>query len=121
MNWKLIKDKYPKAYSFLTKNGSYSIHSNGLFEWVEEYSYLYPLRDLYDFFDENGIIIGIEFSPGNKVLPSDIIIFYYDFWIDGIPAFESKGYFNARIEAEEAAFLKGFEVLENKLEKNEKI
>lgn len=115
LQWALIKEKYPKAYTLLTKDGAYSIHEDGLFEWVEEYSYLYPLRDLYDFFDENEIIIGIMWTPGGNVLPSEYMVFAYDFCIDGLPAFESKGYYKTRTEAEEQAFLKAFEILEDKL------
>ena len=96
MNWNEIKEKYPKAFENLFESGMY--HFDG-----------HP-RDLYDFFDERGIYV-------------DVRPFYYDqlFFITGILTFVTDVAIDwtekadTRTEAEEKAFEKAFEILENKL------
>lgn len=63
-------------------------------------------RDLYDFFDENGITILLtcEFDFGFEILEHR-----YESII------EVKKWYNSRKEAESAAFIRAFEILEQKL------
>lgn len=110
MNWNLIKEKYPKVADKLIKHYQIDDSLIGYRYFMEDYL----RRNLYDFFDGEGIIIEIGFSPGNKVLPGDTV-FYYDFCIDDFPVAESKDYYKTRTEAEEQSFLKAFEILEEKL------
>ena len=111
MNWKEIKEKYPKAYGLLTKNGEYSIQSGCLFLWVEHIAYHYELRDLYDFFDEQGIYISIKIG-------SDFRHFDYSIHLKNIWKADSHGDSirkTTRTEAETEAFTKAFEILEDSI------
>ena len=89
MNWNKIKEKYPKSEALIDK----CIRTD---------------RDLYDFFDEQGIYIGIGVPlPGQ------------DFWDAKITTPEDYKYihstFPTRTEAEEKAFERAFELLESKV------
>lgn len=101
MNWEKIRKKYPKA------NEKFS-------EWQQElmkdnsFDTHFQTRDLYDFFDKNGIRLfiapvdaGIDFKHGN-ILHSR----RFPIWSDKT--------FENRVDAEYAAFEKGFELLEKK-------
>ena len=65
----------------------------------------YTIRDLYDFFDENNLIVVItcEMDYGYEIL-----IHRYDL-IDQV-----KRWYDTRIEAETEAFTKAFEIMELK-------
>ncbi len=108
MNWESVRRKYPKAFD------KYS-------EWLEdpteitEYGFLVYIemndkhtivngRYLFDFFDEQGIYITIKYRYGIPVEKS--FIWYIESWYDT---------HTTRTEAEEQAFEKAFEILENKL------
>ena len=110
MNWKEIKEKCPKA-----------LHKYNLYNWdgyenykIDNYA---PIvlkdlaktnnRNLYDFFDENGIRIALTID--NQ--------FGYEIYTNGFDEIEHSniGWFYHRIEAETEAFNKAFEILENKL------
>ena len=92
MNWTEIKEKYPKSEALIDK----CIRTD---------------RDLYDFFDEQGICIGLCVTMHQL---KDKTQYYADFCIDNFLAFETENQ-DTRTEAEEKAFEKAFEILENKL------
>ena len=112
MDWELIKEKYPKA-------------SENLQKWAKgEEGFIIGAdpRVLYDFFDENGIII--EITRSHSELKNFIGWFEYYIYLDDILktcSMDNKDYTEpytkTRTEAEEQAFLKAFEILNNKLEK----
>ena len=97
MNWTLIKEKYPKIDKRLTK-------------WVMSKGDMYSFndRDLYDFFDEQGIRIAIYIDKE-----------FYNYSLNDIEgymfAIDDEGVSHSRAKAEEQAFLKAFEILEDKL------
>ena len=107
MNWKIIKEKYPKAHKYLFDHCKVAIDID-------------KSRFLYDFFDEQGIYIEIELC----YLKDKTIWFEYDinspFWDDSIcamnePDYEEPYKTKTRTEAEEQAFLRAFKILEEKL------
>jgi|WetSurMetagenome_2_1015567.scaffolds.fasta_scaffold651543_2 hypothetical protein len=108
MNWTLIKEKYPKAWDKLSRFIGE--------KHIESFQYLSKLWrvELYDFFDEQGIIINIEYVE----IDSFAGILYQR---NGVCYEVDKNdnlYLPAqstRTEAEEQAFLKAFEILESKL------
>jgi len=119
MNWKEIKEKYTRPFeifqNWLKQNGWWfnpidkTIRSD-FGRWPSGRNY----RILYDFFDEQGIHIGIE------VYRRDTIMEAYYFVFD---VYEKKAddYFTDNIcypdrkDCEEAAFMKAFEILEEQL------
>lgn len=123
IDWTLIKNKFPKAFEkfqgdkdnsywdvvVTSKGNSYlTIFSGEMQDYKEGmYTHFYE-RSLYDFFDEEGIFIAItrDNAFGNEVHNGLGDIFY-----------ENKDWFPERIEAEEEAFTKAFELLEEKLTK----
>jgi len=106
MNWKQINEKYPKANSLFSE----WIDKRGLINFVD--------RDLYDFFDEQGIFIQseIEYTREIDELNNNphycIEEWYYDIH-DHSLSLASDYPFKSRTEAEQAAFEKAFEILEN--------
>ena len=100
MNWTKIKENYPKAHKLL-------------FDKQRIVMDVDSDRFLYDFFDEQGIVIDIAFTPAKE--SDGKTEFYYDFCLDDFPAFESRNHFKTRTEAEIVAFEKAFEILEDKL------
>jgi hypothetical protein len=70
------------------------------------------IRDLYDFFDEQGIIIeiGVDWTMEPKYCYRVI----RDYWGDDRQR-KWSDLFYKRTQAEEQAFLRAFEILENKL------
>ena len=119
MNWKEIKKKYPKAHKkfgiWADKHGEYCdidleylwINYPPLCETLNHT--FYDDRDLYDFFDEQGIIIEIicEYKPnlGWRFMS------YINYRLSCENNWISKWY-KSRKKVEEAAFLKAFEILE---------
>ena len=97
MNFNLIKEKYPKAFALYT----------------EKYGLKYFLcRELYLFFDEQGIFIEIlKMFNGNYTTPTGFYFYIDDYTRDEYSA-------DTRTLAEEQAFLKAFEILEDKLWNN---
>ena len=102
MNWQKIAKKYPTA------NARFN-------EWREEiqnddfYDFTFKTRDLFDFFDSYKIKLFVsladnfnEFQQGNTLPQRRFII-----WADKT--------FESRVNAEYAAFEKGFELLEKQL------
>ncbi len=118
MNWKEIEEKCPKVCTKL-KQAGFLAKTTDERKWVFFGSHI---RELYDFFDKNEIFIFIEaeiqytreidedgYNPHycidkfNCILHDNSRHLFYD------------GLYNSRIEAEEAAFEKAFEILEDKL------
>lgn len=128
MNWKEISEKYPKAFLALADN-LYSWRSSWKDnmeksehaldylmdedEYYKDQGWDYSLRDLYDFFDEQGIIIYLTFEGfhGKEAEFHIKIVLLSDTEDKEYP----HGLFTGRKYAEAEAFLKAFEVLESKL------
>ena len=92
MNWTEIKEKYPKAWNVLLNSKHYHYGNS---------------RCLYDFFDEQGIYVGIISSPNRYACTIFISA-------SGEKMSQSKDIEigSTRSEAETAAFTKAFEILE---------
>ena len=97
-NWNEIKEKYPKAY-----------HKSQ--QWFGKLRDIITWRHLYDFFDEQKLIIQIGYWADELKYWFDI---YEPLMEDGHCSGNGEEY-NTRTEAEEQAFIKAFEILENKL------
>jgi len=137
MNWKEISEKYPKAFYelliwFITsseykrefaidllneddkfKKSSYEYFKYNYLTAYEDFSWNY--RNLYDFFDEQEIFIEIEFypipeSPKKPWTCNGTIFEGNDLHLKWC----SEEYIK-RSDAEEATFIKAFEILEEKL------
>jgi len=97
MNWEQIYKKYPKAikkyFDFRFKNVKIEISFN--------------IRNLYDFFDEQEITINVWFASYQFIFEILTVNDIYNDYEE-----EGNGY-NSRKEAEQAAFEKAFEILEN--------
>ena len=93
MNWQKIEEKYPLSCDLL-------------FQWRT----VLIDRDLYDFFDNNGVIIQLWFNSYRRMYPEF-------FWNYEINNFQAKGNFKykTRKKAENKAFLEAFKILEKKL------
>jgi len=111
MNWELIKEKYPKAFRVFQEWGN---HVASLSRQKK--------RLLYDFFDENEIwvIINLEIQYTRVIDEDDRNPhyvpegFYYEI-NDNSYHLGGGGVFKTRREAETAAFMKAFEIFEEKL------
>jgi len=106
MNWTLIKEKYPKAHKKLGEWLDWDKH-------LEKYQHLlHNDRDLYDFFDEQDLIIEISYFPEQGEFAFDIMKYGMP---NGCSLMGNDVGIKTRTEAEEQAFLKAFEILEDKL------
>ena len=103
MNWNEIKQKYPKAEEDFAK--WYFQNFDKQVEWVLNKSVAVFDRTLFDFFDEQVIYISI----------GAFMVFGIRIYDKGATIFADSDY-KTRTEAEEKAFEKAFEILENKLE-----
>ena len=106
MNWTEIKEKYPKAFGLLES------FLKGKELMAMEQRNRHPItvmRFLYDFFDEQGIIINVYNFFGNFWW--DIKEHYTRVFAEHAKEDQSK----TRTEAEGKAFEKAFEILEAKL------
>jgi len=116
MNSKEIKKKYPKAMELCIK----WLQENGYMTTIN--NWVYDERDLYGFFDDNGIVSEIKYF-GIKDETIDIenenwYGFHWQIYNTELEMLnESKEYEggNTRSEAESQLFTKCFEILENKL------
>ena len=70
------------------------------------------MRDLYDFFDDNGVYVSLS----HYVFGEDYIDFIYLISIKGFFAYIKESGFKSREDAEYAAFVRAFEILEEQLE-----
>ena len=115
MNIQIIKSKYPKSYEKLviwSKNiiaqygGMDQTMQNNLpMDNIIETMVVYNPRSLYEFFDGLGInvIINLDNNKWRYIISETSII------VD-------QTFYNSRKEAEDAGFLKGFELLEKTLQ-----
>jgi len=119
MNWKEIDEKCPKAFKhYLTTINAWC---SGYEKIVcQSTNKIYQPRDLYDFFDGEGLYIVLH--PVAKWKPDGEHSSEWDFSILGnthsefgttTPAKRTK--YNERSEVESIAFTKAFELLEEKL------
>jgi len=106
MNWTEIKEKYPKASRLLINYYDIDDSLIGIRYFVEDYL----ARNLYDFFDEQGLYINILVEDNEY---TNSINWLY--WIVDSEKRIDDYSFQTRTEAEEKAFEKAFEILENKL------
>jgi len=105
MNYKEIKEKYPKAWQKLIKFTRCDTIENNTLVYSNEYNYDYEEfneRDLYDFFDENRIEVYPHFSG--------VTIHHLDKFITD--EITTKG---TRKEKENRGFECAFEILESKI------
>lgn len=125
MNWKEISEKHPKAWGSLLKwrpyiqiNESKTSSYYGDLGWyftdgVHSYMQMwasFKIRDLFDFFDENDIIVEISLLCQGFV--STISKNCEEYYVDVNRQLNSH---KTRREAEFEAFEKAFEILESKL------
>lgn len=117
MNWKEIEKNYDKAFSHACKWFVKTPDALGLRLMIG--FNMVPNRDLYDFFDENGIIIECSVSYDyDDVFTEQVKSIYewsYDIITIGIETIWESHRFKTRKEAEQEAFGKAFEILEQKL------
>jgi hypothetical protein len=106
MNWKAIKEKCPKALQEAIRTGEWFIDNDG-----DVCSCGNGPRVLYDFFDENDIYIGIDVG---RYVGEKHMNYEYSIWETEDCVEMSKCYLS-RFEAEESAFTKAFEILEERL------
>jgi len=107
-NWRQIENKYPKAYALWMQFDS------------PEAKICVTYRDLYDFFDEQDI--WIEVIPCSTGFTAAVHYLRNNVRTNRFLDTKNKWSFSGRMktlktraEAEEAAFLKAFEILEEKL------
>jgi len=126
MNWKKIKNEYPKAWKLFYSNDFIILEEEDLGEKIDviyltPYEIEYNIRDLYDFFDQQGISINMH----NDSCKIDLEVwdfeqnkYYFMFCIDSLVYWRNDWEhktFDSRISAEEDAFTKAFEILEDRL------
>ena len=108
MNWTEIAQKYPKGYNKLSDDYLGVFGPDDIFPYEDFY-----LRDLYDFFDAQGIIPYLEFNVEEQLWFYWVVLKYPDGHYSGGGAGGWKP--EERKKAEEAAFLKAFEIIEEQL------
>ena len=107
MNWTNIKKKYPKVWELFVV---FRAKANTIAdEKGSRDGDIFKLRDLYDFFDEQGIIINVYNFFGNFWW--DIKEHYTRVFAEHAKEDQSK----TRTEAEGKAFEKAFKILEGEL------
>ena len=118
MNWKGIETKYKKALDKLVKSEfpdaktiktEYQSWICGIRIYTDKGSMVYYLRDLYDFFDKQGIYIQISV----KCALDDSVWYLPYIWGEYIGEHLTDE--DTRLRAEKAAFEKAFEILEKQL------
>ncbi len=105
MNWESLKENYPKALKKAEQALKTHDHPNH-----PDYGRIERTRDLYDFFDGEGIAC----DPGFDIGEDQFDPFVFDEIERKIHWVGSK---QERTEAEIAAFTKAFEILEERLNK----
>jgi len=134
MNWKEIKEKFPKAFKCLIDWWSDAISTDFSKAYGSNFNDDYidlfmPTRDLYDFFDENDIYITLDTTlvaiPSRTIRHKLHLCFIWYILASYRPITEDcyhdkYPYKLSRTDAEAAAFEKAFEILETKLSANSK-
>jgi len=121
MNWTQIKENHPKAWDKFIQDQIplCKAHTlDGELLLGDEPTVEYQVRNLYDFFDEQGIMIDITPYHHNHKLyyshnfPTNE---YYSECVGAVREYNSR--LKTRKQAETQAFEKAFEILEDKLNK----
>ncbi len=119
MDWNKIKEKYPKAFNKMLQGQCWFSELDDYdtlqISPKEEPDLLINERDLYDFFDEQGIYINICTHKSIYDEPDKFTISWYDIFLNKAENIAHDGNYYSRTEAEEKAFEKAFEILEGKL------
>lgn len=128
MNWREIKKKYPKAYRKLRKwvylldptwynniSEQYDNKSDARYEFIQTLNnhtdcVFNQHRDLYDFFDEQDLIIQIHYN--REFSFSTLLYTNYDPYNGEYFYYR---HYKTRTHAEQEAFTKAFELLEERL------
>lgn len=117
----IIKEKFPKCHKELLDwmhlIGNYNGYDYDLIGYnIKSGTYTFRDRDLYDFFDKEGIIIEITYH-NDKEFAQSYFRHFITVWDEskGEKEYFSEACFEGRPSAESAAFNKGFELLEGKL------
>lgn len=116
MNWQEIYEKYPRSWNKLALRFLIRIYDGRLVDVgceVDNPKLMcnFNLRNLYDFFDEQEIIIQIGYWADDLEYWFDI---YKPLMQSGCCLVNEDG-FTTRTEAEEQAFLQAFKILEERL------
>lgn len=111
MNWEEIKKTCPKAFNILMD--SYHAKQMDALNLAGKTMYYIIDRALYDFFDEQKIIIIINYEPPNSY--NFNIYFNENVGKADYYKFRRYLYYSQRTEAETEAFTKAFEILEKRL------
>ena len=123
MKWKEIKKKHPKAYKAFTISLGYTQENV-----IRARLILYNNRNLYDFFDKRGVYIRAK-TPFEHVTSSTKTFLFG--WFIQVPPnkstrwnskymyeyYEETSMYDSREEAENTAFKKAFEILEEVIKK----
>jgi len=123
MNWRQLNKDYPNAYRYMELNMNclyvlaltnedirYDMMGNEVHGYIGTKKIKHPLkRDLYDFFDAEGLIIDMLFDDEEFIWA----VFNSENTND-IHVVES-GCAKSRPQAESDAFIKAFEILEQKI------
>lgn len=117
MNWKKVKEKQSKAWElFLEKtkdylDEKYILTDAGSLHREDDGHYDYfNTRDLYDFFDDQGLYIGLVIG-NNNMGKSQPPIFEYEIFQGGEEIAHDDDCHFIRKEAETAAFTEAFKIL----------
>ena len=116
MDWIEIRHKYPKAWEEMRQHfndgiGHVDLHEFWGLYWhgdTKELSHPIHIRELYDFYDERGIYVNI--SPEKVETMKWSTRFEWEIMGD-----VHNGWYGTRREAEEAALIGAFKILENQL------
>ena len=115
MNWKDIKEKYPKAWEKLRVYHN-EAENIGLIDhpdiWDSDSLDKWEIRHLYDFFDEHEIYVTVDIDT----IITEVLRWRYFIETSGDVIIDSDLSLS-RTEAEAVAFKKAFEILETKLNK----
>ncbi len=106
--WKEINEKYPKALQSARLLLSTIDYPND-----PDCGGIDNIRDLYDFFDERGIFIRVKWSTATHTE----IRWRYILRLNNKSLYEKSGStkYQIRTEAEKSGFMKGFEILNDRL------
>lgn len=118
-----IKEKFPKSHKELLEWMHLFGNYNGYdYDWINFNlkfgTYSFKDRDLYDFFDKEGVIIEITYH-NHKEFVQCYFKHFITIWdeLEGKKEYFGEECFQSRHSAESAAFNKSFELLEEKLTK----
>lgn len=122
MNWKSIEKNNKKAFSKLISDWNIKTYKCTEFELLcnsasqnHSANIIVNDRDLYDFFDDNGVYVTVDREYDMVAEEHTIDWSYYISQCNKKRGISNDDYFSSRIIAETNAFLCAFNVLEEKL------